>query len=238
MRGDGPPRHSLRPGPMPAIGVARTVRRTVRRRDRPSAADPCACTVPNRRTAVPYAHDRRNHPHRPEDDRRTRARRTPARTRQAALRAAAEAVRRRPPARRGPRPGDPGSRLAASRALRADAFDSVRPWLLTVGRRLAIDARRARQARPAEVGDAVLENASPVCADHAERAAATLDVREAVKTLTPEHREVLVLVYFQGASVAEAAEALGIPPGTVKSRAYYALRALRRVLPGYAADLH
>ncbi|MFE9445498.1 sigma-70 family RNA polymerase sigma factor [Streptomyces sp. NPDC006602] len=121
-------------------------------------------------------------------------------------------------------------------ALRADAFESVRPWLLTVGRRLAIDARRARQARPAEVGDAILENAR-VCGDHAERAAATLDVREAVKTLTPEHREVLVLVYFQGASVAEAAEALGIPPGTVKSRAYYALRALRRVLPGYAADL-
>ncbi|GAA1421990.1 sigma-70 family RNA polymerase sigma factor [Streptomyces thermospinosisporus] len=121
-------------------------------------------------------------------------------------------------------------------ALRADAFDSVRPWLLTVARRLAIDARRARQARPAEVGDAVLENAR-VISDHAERAAATLDVREAVKTLTPEHREVLVLVYFQGASVAEAAKTLGIPPGTVKSRAYYALRALRRVLPGYAADL-
>lgn len=122
-------------------------------------------------------------------------------------------------------------------ALRADDFTSVRPWLLTVGRRLAIDARRARQARPAEVGDAVLENAR-VCADHAERSAAALDVRRAVKTLTPEHREVLVQVYFQGASVAEAAEALGIPPGTVKSRAYYALRALRRVLPGYAADLH
>lgn len=69
-------------------------------------------------------------------------------------------------------------------ALRADEFDSVRPWLLTVGRRLAIDARRARQARPPEVGDAVLESAR-VCADHAERSAATLDVREAVKTLTP-----------------------------------------------------
>ncbi|MEU6537744.1 sigma-70 family RNA polymerase sigma factor [Streptomyces sp. NPDC047000] len=121
-------------------------------------------------------------------------------------------------------------------ALRADTFDSVRPWLMTVGRRLAIDARRARQARPAEVGDAVLEN-SRVIADHAERSAATLDVRQAVKTLTPEHREVLVLVYFHGASVAEAAETLGIPAGTVKSRAYYALRALRRVLPGYAADL-
>ncbi|WP_086738968.1 sigma-70 family RNA polymerase sigma factor [Streptomyces glaucescens] len=114
-------------------------------------------------------------------------------------------------------------------ALHADDFDSVRPWLLTVARRLAIDA-------PPEVGDAVLENAR-VISDHAERAAATLDVREAVKTLTPEHREVLVLVYFQGASVAEAAHTLGIPPGTVKSRAYYALRALRRVLPGYAPDL-
>jgi RNA polymerase sigma-70 factor (ECF subfamily) len=121
-------------------------------------------------------------------------------------------------------------------ALHADDFDSVRPWLLTGARRLAIDARRARQARPAEVGDAVLENAR-VISDHAERAAAMLDVREAVKTLTPEHREVLVLVYFQGASVAEAAKTLGIPPGTVKSRAYYALRALRRVLRGYAPDL-
>ncbi|MDH6223234.1 RNA polymerase sigma-70 factor (ECF subfamily) [Streptomyces sp. MJP52] len=121
-------------------------------------------------------------------------------------------------------------------ALHDDAFDSVRPWLLTVARRLAIDARRARQARPAEVGDAVLENAR-VCADHADRSAAMLDVREAVRRLSPEHRDVLVLVYFRGASVAEAAAALGIPAGTVKSRAYYGLRALRRVLPGYAPDL-
>ncbi|KUN02918.1 RNA polymerase subunit sigma [Streptomyces yokosukanensis] len=122
-------------------------------------------------------------------------------------------------------------------ALHADDFDSVRPWLLTVARRLAIDARRARLARPPETGDEIPETAR-VAADHAERAAAMLDVREAVKTLTPEHRDVLVLVYFLGASVAEAAQTLGVPPGTVKSRAFYALRALRRVLPGYAADLH
>ncbi|MEU6657466.1 sigma-70 family RNA polymerase sigma factor [Streptomyces sp. NPDC046821] len=119
-------------------------------------------------------------------------------------------------------------------ALRAD-YASVRPWLFTVGRRLAIDARRARLSRPAEVGDAVLESAR-VCADHAERSAAALDVREAVATLSPEHQAVLLQVYFRGASVAEAADALGIPPGTVKSRAYYALRALRRVLPGYGSN--
>lgn len=119
-------------------------------------------------------------------------------------------------------------------ALRAD-YESVRPWLFTVGRRLAIDARRARLARPPEIGGTVLESAR-VCADHAERSAAALDVREAVATLSPEHRAVLLHVYFRGASVAEAAAALGIPPGTVKSRAYYALRALRRVLPGYEAN--
>lgn len=121
-------------------------------------------------------------------------------------------------------------------ALHADGFASVRPWLSTVARRLAIDAIRARRARPAEVADGVPEDAR-ITADPAERAAAALDVRAAVKTLTPQHRDVLVLVYFRGASVAEAARALGVPPGTVKSRAHYALRALRRELPGYAADL-
>ncbi|WP_156725117.1 sigma-70 family RNA polymerase sigma factor [Streptomyces apocyni] len=120
-------------------------------------------------------------------------------------------------------------------ALRSD-HASIRPWLFTVARRLAIDARRQRLARPLEVSGQVLESA-PVCADHAERATAVLDVRQAVGTLSPEHRAVLHQVYFRGASMAEAAAELGIPTGTVKSRAYYALRALRRVLPGYAGDL-
>nr|WP_119287650.1 sigma-70 family RNA polymerase sigma factor [Streptomyces sp. YIM 130001] len=114
---------------------------------------------------------------------------------------------------------------------------SVRPWLFTVGRRLAIDARRARLSRPTEVDGASLDR-TPACADHAERSAAVLDVRDAVQTLSPEHRAVLHQVYFRDASTAEAAAALDIPPGTVKSRAYYALRALRRVLPGYSGDLH
>jgi RNA polymerase sigma-70 factor (ECF subfamily) len=45
--------------------------------------------------------------------------------------------------------------------------------------------------------------------------------------LTQEHRDVLRECHFLGSSVAQAAHALGIAPGTVKSRTYYALRALR-----------
>jgi RNA polymerase sigma-70 factor (ECF subfamily) len=49
----------------------------------------------------------------------------------------------------------------------------------------------------------------------------------ALGRLTQEHRQVLCECYFRGSSVEEAAHALGIAPGAVKSRTYYALRALR-----------
>ena len=52
-------------------------------------------------------------------------------------------------------------------------------------------------------------------------------VAAALGRLTPEHRDVLRECYFLGSSVAQAAHALGIAPGTVKSRTYYALRSLR-----------
>jgi RNA polymerase sigma-70 factor, ECF subfamily len=52
-------------------------------------------------------------------------------------------------------------------------------------------------------------------------------VAAALGRLTPEHRDVLRECYFLGSSVAQAAHALGIAPGTVKSRTYYALSALR-----------
>ena len=52
-------------------------------------------------------------------------------------------------------------------------------------------------------------------------------VAAALRRLTQEHRDVLRECYFRGSSVAQAAQALGIAPGTVKSRTYYALRALR-----------
>ncbi|GGT72594.1 MULTISPECIES: sigma-70 family RNA polymerase sigma factor [Streptomyces] len=120
--------------------------------------------------------------------------------------------------------------------LHPEAFDgpyeSMRPWLFTVARRLAIDARRSRLARPTEIGDGVLA-ATPDPADATESAVAALDVRAAVRELSPEHRAVLVRLYFHGLTVNEAAADLGIPAGTVKSRSHYALRQLGRCLPGY-----
>lgn len=110
---------------------------------------------------------------------------------------------------------------------------SMRPWLYTVGRRLAIDARRACRVRPAEVGPDALDAHAPAADDRTEQAVVVLDVRDALRSLSPEHRAVLVQIYFRGSSVCEAAQALGVPVGTVKSRTYYALRALREAMPGY-----
>ncbi|MFV2119554.1 sigma-70 family RNA polymerase sigma factor [Streptomyces sp. Act-28] len=112
-------------------------------------------------------------------------------------------------------------------------YESMRPWLFTVGRRLAIDARRSRLARPTEIGDGALAT-TPDPADATESAVAALDVRAAVAELSPAHRAVLERIYFDGLTVNEAAEELGIPAGTVKSRSHYALRALGRCLPGYS----
>lgn len=104
----------------------------------------------------------------------------------------------------------------------------LRPWLFTVAGHLATDARRARQARPLEVSEAAL--AELPTGDELDRAIQAWQVVDALRALTAEHRAVLVETYYRGRSVSEAAAVLGIPDGTVKSRCYYALRALRLAL--------
>lgn len=109
------------------------------------------------------------------------------------------------------------------------ANGSVRAWLFTTARHLAIDAWRRRNVRVAEVVTDQLPEPLPEV-DEAERAVESWTIAEALNQLSPAHREVLQECFYRGRSVAEAAARLGIPPGTVKSRTHYALRALRVVL--------
>ena len=55
-------------------------------------------------------------------------------------------------------------------------------------------------------------------------------VEEALRRVGADHRRVLVEVYYRGRRYAEVARELGVPEGTVKSRVYYGLRALRLAL--------
>jgi len=113
-----------------------------------------------------------------------------------------------------------------------EALDSqrgpVRSWLFTVARNVAVDAHRARKARPNEVGDEALATVPAV--DEIEQALDSWLIADAMSALSSDHRAVIVETYYRGRSVAEAAAALGVPPGTVKSRTFYALRALRLAL--------
>lgn len=104
---------------------------------------------------------------------------------------------------------------------------SPRAWLFTVARNLVVDAHRAQRARPRMVFD----NDAEIATDGGVDAALTrFEVLDALDALSPAHRDALVLVFYEGNSIAEAAALLGVPEGTVKSRCHYAMRALRVLL--------
>jgi RNA polymerase sigma-70 factor (ECF subfamily) len=56
---------------------------------------------------------------------------------------------------------------------------------------------------------------------------------EVIRTLSPEHREVIMLRELDGFSYDEIAQALGVPRGTVESRLHRARAELRKKLEGY-----
>jgi len=105
---------------------------------------------------------------------------------------------------------------------------SVRTWLLGVCRTKAGDTLRKRAAEPAGLDLAAL-GASSACAS------GRVEFRECFAQLSAEDRELILLVYVQGLRQSEVAEALGVPVGTVKSRAFHARRKLRALLDGEAA---
>ena len=105
---------------------------------------------------------------------------------------------------------------------------SLMPWLATVARRIVIDEHRRKRVRPAEAGEDVVAE-MPVDDDTAATILRVM-VGDAMRELSPAHREVLNATILCDRTVNEAARTLGLPVGTVKSRVYYALRALQVVL--------
>jgi RNA polymerase sigma-70 factor, ECF subfamily len=106
---------------------------------------------------------------------------------------------------------------------------SERAWLFGIARNVAADLHRRNVRHLRAVGDDVTIDLTANDRDLERMVEASL-VHDALVALSIEHRAVLVEIYYRGRSVHEAAERLGIPEGTVKSRTYYALRALRAEL--------
>lgn len=108
-----------------------------------------------------------------------------------------------------------------------DDETGARRWLFTVARRIAIDAARMRQARPTEVDLKDADLISAATNPTTDTAVAAETLKCAIRALTREQRMILNELYIRGSSVQEAAERLGMPVGTVKSRTFHALRRLR-----------
>lgn len=122
--------------------------------------------------------------------------------------------------------------LAAWNHARDFRGDSrVKTWLLVIARNRALNAVRRRSPTWVELHDdytAYDEDTSPL--ERVERQVQIKNVRLAIENLPPHHREILVLVFFDGLSGVEVAQVLGISEGTVKSRLHRAREALRRVM--------
>lgn len=109
----------------------------------------------------------------------------------------------------------------------ADSQTGSRAWLFTVARNLVIDDVRSARSRHELPTDDLLDRGQ---ADHTDALFDAMLIADALHTLSLDHRSVVVLAYYRRLSVAEIAEELDIPPGTVKSRLHYGLRNLRLAL--------
>jgi RNA polymerase sigma-70 factor (ECF subfamily) len=119
----------------------------------------------------------------------------------------------------------------------APQVTSMRAYLLQTTRNILIDMHRAAGRRVTEVADdrdddsrARVDSRVPNPVVEIDRALDQVLVEDALARLQPDHRAVVLALYYQRLTVVEAAVELRIPAGTVKSRAFYAVRSLRAIL--------
>ena len=104
---------------------------------------------------------------------------------------------------------------ALRHAGRFEGRSAVRTWLYRIVVNASLDRLRRRSAHPVE---ALEDDDPPHPVDETARVADRLDVLAALQQISPGQRAAVVLVHIEGLSVAEAAEVLDLPEGTVKSR--------------------
>jgi len=135
--------------------------------------------------------------------------------------------------------------IGAFRGLaRFDGRSSVKTWLTSILIRQAAKSwrksKRSRQMRPIHVAgegqDQQIDDPGLRVKSGSERADQRLDLMAVLKTLQPEHREVIVMREFQGLSYQEIAQALGVPRGTIDSRIHRARLEMRERLKSYGVD--
>ncbi|MFB2581917.1 sigma-70 family RNA polymerase sigma factor [Herbiconiux sp. P15] len=119
------------------------------------------------------------------------------------------------------------------RAWRArDRFDpdrgGARTWLFAIQRNVILDVQRAQQRVPRLVPGDEVEDAPAETVDTLDR----LVIVEALAKLSHEHRSAFVAIHIDGSTYAEASASSGVPVGTLRSRVFYALRALRSHIDG------
>lgn len=108
---------------------------------------------------------------------------------------------------------------------------STRTWLIGIARRQAHNTLRRRSVPRADIAAAEhLPGTLPEPEAYALTAATRAEVVTAMRYLSADHREALVLAFAHDLSYQEMADVLGIPMGTVKSRLNGAKRALKELL--------
>jgi RNA polymerase sigma-70 factor, ECF subfamily len=104
------------------------------------------------------------------------------------------------------------------------SLGTLRTWLFSIERRVILDLlSREPRLRESEQDP----EDGPVAEDQLEAAILGWQVETALGQLSPQHRMVVTEIYLHARTGREVADLFGIPEGTVRSRAYYALRALR-----------
>ena len=131
--------------------------------------------------------------------------------------------------------------LRAYSALRHydERWADARPWLYGITRNVLREHWRRRSSAAGLAQVALIapdEDPWPDVDDRLDAAARRPSLRRALTALPADDREVLLLVTWEGLTPAEVAVALGIPPGTARSRLHRARAAMRQLLNDDAAE--